>query len=136
MVIQFCYHVSANNLISDELQSAKRLTEAHLKELWKNVKESDAKDDKTLPSFVLDENADNDMIGTVDSSLKLKNMKTDTKLKVKKRNLDFDNIFEKENMNDEYDDYDYPPWTPVGNGRVKIMPLTFGRFCLTYITIG
>ena len=48
------------------------------------MKESDAKDDKTLPSFVLDENADNDMIGTVDSSLKLKNMKKDTKLKVKK----------------------------------------------------
>ena len=97
------------------------------------MKANDATDEKKLPSFVLDENADNDMIGkksiTVDSSLKLKNMKKDTKLKVKKRNLDFDNIFEKENMNDDYDDYDYPPWTPVGNGRVKIMPLTFGRFC-------
>ena len=124
---------SANSLISDELQSAKRLSEAHLKQVWKNVKANDATDEKKLPSFVLDENADNDMIGkksiTVDNSLKLKDMKKDTKLKVKKRNLDFDNIFEKENMNDEYDDYDYPPWTPVGNGRVKIMPLTFGRFC-------
>ena len=104
------------------------------------MKDSDATDDKTLPSSVFDENADNDMIDkksiTVDSSLKLRNMKKNIKLKVKKRNLDFDNIFEKENMNDEYDDYDYPPWTPVGNGRVKIMPLTFGRFCLTYITIG
>ena len=71
---------------------------------------------------MLEENTDDKLI----DDKRLKNLKTDTKTKVKKRNLVFDNIFEEEN--NEYDDYDYPAWTPVGNGRVKILPLTFGMF--------
>ena len=71
--------------------------------------------------FVLKENNDDNLI----DEKWLKNLKKDTKTKVKKRNLDFDNIFEE--PSDDYDDYDYPAWTPVGNGRVKILPLTFGK---------
>ena len=51
----------------------------------------------------------------------------DINMKIKKRNPEpFNSIFE-EIYEDYDDDYEEPAWTKVGNGRVKIIPLSFGK---------
>ena len=51
----------------------------------------------------------------------------DINMKINKRNPEpFNSIFE-EIYEDYDDDYEEPAWTKVGNGRVKIIPLSFGK---------
>ena len=51
----------------------------------------------------------------------------DIDMKINKRNPEpFNSIFE-EIYEDYDDDYEEPAWTKVGNGRVKIIPLSFGK---------
>ena len=51
----------------------------------------------------------------------------DINMKINKRNPEpFNSIFEE--IYEDYDDeYEEPAWTKVGNGRVKIIPLSFGK---------